>query len=191
MKALVLNGASTSSSLTESVGEMLIGELKELGWDVETIILRKENIGYCRGCFGCWVKTPGVCLIDDSADALLNSWMKADLLVLLTPITFGGYSSELKKAVDRMIPTVSPFFMKVQGEIHHRPRYKRNPRLLAVGVLLHPYEDKEQIFTRLVDRNAINWHNPTHSVLVVTSDDLEPDIRQRIRNIMTRLGNRR
>ena len=35
-------------------------------------------------------------------------------MVLLTPITFGGYSSEIKKAMDRSICLVLPFFRRVE-----------------------------------------------------------------------------
>lgn len=39
-----------------------------------------------------------------------------------------------KKGLDRLIGLVSPFFTKIAGETHHRPRYDRYPALLAVGV---------------------------------------------------------
>ena len=45
-----------------------------------------------------------------------------DLVIYLTPVTFGGYSSELKRMVDHQIQNISPFFTSVQGEIHHQRR---------------------------------------------------------------------
>jgi len=43
----------------------------------------------------------------------------SELVVLLTPITFEGYCSELKKAVDRVIPLILPYFLFVRHEVHH------------------------------------------------------------------------
>jgi len=42
----------------------------------------------------------------------------------LTPITFGGYSSSLKKnGGSSKIQNVLPFFQQVNGETHHQKRY--------------------------------------------------------------------
>ncbi|MCK4899409.1 MAG: hypothetical protein KAS38_11555 [Anaerolineales bacterium] len=61
-----------------------------------------------------------------------------DLMVYLTPITFGGYSSALKRMVDHQIQNVLPFFARVSSETHHRKRYKKYPDLLAVGWMDEP-----------------------------------------------------
>ena len=55
-------------------------------------------------------------------------------MVYLTKVTFGGYSSALKRMVDHQIQNISPFFaMKVAGETHHQKRYEKYPDFLAVG----------------------------------------------------------
>ena len=102
---------------------------------------------------------------------------RSDLVVLLSPITFGGYSSELKKALDRSIGIVSPFFTRIHGEVHHKPRYARYPVLLAIGVTADSDPEEAQIFTRLVERNAINYHAPAHVVAIVSRDDSPEQIR--------------
>ena len=91
----------------------------------------------------------------------------SDVLVLLTPVTFGGYSSEIKKAMDRSICMVSPFFRRVDGEVHHKLRYRRYPALAAVGVLHEPDEEQERIFGTLVERNALNFASPATAVCVL------------------------
>ena len=61
-------------------------------------------------------------------------------------------------AVDRIICPISPFFKRIDGEVHHHARHYRSPDLLGVGVLagaaLHP----GAIFHALIGRNAINLH---------------------------------
>ena len=72
--------------------------------------------------------------------------VQSNLIIHFTLITFGGYSSELKKVIDRFIPTILPFFTKRNGEIHHKYRYGKRGSIIAVGVLDTPNEEKEAIF---------------------------------------------
>jgi multimeric flavodoxin WrbA len=149
----------------------LASALAGLGWGVERLRLSDLTIAYCKGCFGCWVKTPGVCPTRDDAGLVTRSFVRSDLAVLVTPIVFGGYSSELKKALDRSAGIVLPFFTRINAEVHHKPRYQRYPALLAIGVVDRPDEAEERIFTTLVGRNAINFHAPAHRVAIVRRGD--------------------
>jgi len=125
------------------------------------------RIAPCTGCFGCWTKTPGQCVQHDDANAIPEAIVSSDLMVLLTSVTFGGYSSQLKKALDRSIPILLPFFGRYDGEVHHLPRYQRYPALVAIGVMDEPNERAERTFRALVERNAINMHVPSHEAVVV------------------------
>jgi hypothetical protein len=167
MKATLLNGALPGDSFVDAAAASLQNALQAEGWTVTAWTLREEKIAYCLGCFECWTKTPGLCRIDDAGRRVPASIIGSDLTIYLTPITFGGYSSELKKAVDRIICLISPFFKRIDGEVHHRTRYARYPDLLGVGVLPAPHPDQEQIFHTLVGRNAINLHAPRHSSVVL------------------------
>jgi multimeric flavodoxin WrbA len=96
------------------------------------------------------------------ARRIAEEYVKSDVVVLVTPISFGGYASQLKKAVDRMIGIVSPFFQIINGETHHKPRYDRYPALAAIGFLSEPDEEQSEIFRQLVARNATNLHAPAY-----------------------------
>jgi multimeric flavodoxin WrbA len=167
MKATILNGALPDDTFVDAVGAALQDTLQAAGWAVTAWTLRDDKITYCLGCFECWTKTPGLCRIDDAGRAVAANMIDSDLVVYLTPITFGGYSSALKKAVDRAICLVSPFFTHIDGEVHHHARYKRYPALVGVGVLPAPNQAQEQIFRTLIGRNAINLHAPVHDSVVV------------------------
>lgn len=167
MKATLLNGALSGDSFVDAVGIALQEALRAAGWAVTPWTLRDEKLAYCLGCFECWTKTPGLCRIDDAGREVAASIIGSDLVIYLTPITFGGYSSELKKAVDRSICLISPFFKRIDGEVHHQARYDRYPALLGVGVLPAPHPGQEQIFHTLVGRNAINLHAPAHGSVVI------------------------
>lgn len=167
MRALILNGALAGDDGLRPVEQALDTALAGRGWGVERMTLRDLSIAHCQGCFECWVKTPGLCKTKDAAQDVARAVIRSDLLVLLSPVTFGGYSSEMKKALDRSIGIVSPFFKKIHGEVHHRPRYARYPALLAVGVMSDPDADEERTFAALAGRNAINFHAPAHEAGIV------------------------
>ncbi len=180
MKATLLNGALPGDSFVDAAGAVLQDTLQAEGWTVTPWTLRDQKIAYCLGCFECWTKTPGLCRtpapapsrrrgagVDDTGREVVESFIGGDLTIYLTPITFGGYSSQLKKAVDRSIGLLSPFFTRIDGEVHHQARYDRYPSLLGVGVLPASHPAQEQIFDTLVGRNAINMHAPRHSSVVL------------------------
>jgi hypothetical protein len=112
----------------------------------------------------------------------------AHLKVFLTPIVFGGYSSELKKMIDRQIGAVLPFCDKIQGEVHFLKRYERNGNLVGIGVLPTPDAESEAIFEALVTRNAITLHAPAYSTGIIYGEDDSSKIQDKIRNILAGVG---
>jgi multimeric flavodoxin WrbA len=159
MKTLILDG-SPADDLT---GLQIAGILKEIlaarGHEAEHIVLRDKTIGNCNGCFQCWLKTPGICVIDDDNREISRKFIECDQVIMLTPVTFGVYSPELKKMADHLIPNTSPFFTRVYGETHHRQRYETYPGFVTIGWLDSPDAVSEEIFRHLVYRNSINFYS--------------------------------
>ena len=123
--------------------------------------MREQKIGNCAGDFFCWVRNPGMCNTNDDNRLIAEKIIQSDLVIYLTPVTFGGYSSELKRMVDHQIQNILPFFAKVNGEVHHQKRYKQYPNLLTIGWMDEPNGQAEAIFRNLVHRNAINMYAKT------------------------------
>ena len=166
--AVILNGALAGDETLAPIETVLLELLRETGAGVRDFQLRDLPLAHCQGCFECWLDTPGLCKTDgDAGRDITGAMIGSDLMVLLTPVTFGGYSSEIKKAMDRSICMVSPFFRRVDGEVHHKLRYRRYPALAAVGVLHEPDEEQERIFGTLVERNALNFASPATAVCVL------------------------
>jgi multimeric flavodoxin WrbA len=184
LEIVVLNGARTQDAKVDYVGQALKSTLNSLG-NVQVFQLRDTKVADCIGCFGCWIKTPGTCVIDDAAISIAQKLMHADVTVFLTPIVFGGYSYELKKVLDRQICRELPFFRPVKGEIHHKPRYDRHSKLVAVGFLPTPNRDSEEVFRSLVSRNAINMHAPVYSVGVVYDSEPPEVVAQKISQLLS------
>lgn len=167
MKALILDGDLAGQTMTAALREHLCDLFFQKGWEVQSTILHEQKIAYCLGCFECWTKSPGLCRIDDHGRVVAAAVIHSDLVVYLTPITFGGFSSALKKAIDRNICLVAPFFTKINGEVHHQPRYAHYPAILGVGLLPQPDERQAAIFAKLIERNAINLHAPTYATVII------------------------
>jgi multimeric flavodoxin WrbA len=161
-RALILDGRVADDATLASLHDALLGGLGAAGWTVDDWRLRDDKIAWCAGCFKCWTQTPGVCAHHDDGRAFAERWVHSDLVVFLTPVTFGGYSSELKKALDHVIPILQPFMQKRQGETRHPQRYTRRRDLLVVGTV--PAGEAEgpeaRTFRRLVERNTLNMQPP-------------------------------
>lgn len=88
----------------------------------------------CRGCFGCWLRTPGRCILKgDEGEAFLESFVHADLVLLGGETPYGCFAPPIKAALDRALPCLLPYFRRFRGEMHHVPRYPRLPRVLSIG----------------------------------------------------------
>ena len=188
MRALILNGSRKTDKAFDDIVNILVHSLKKFDYEVDCIILHETEISDCDGCFNCWIKTPGICIIDDVGRDIAIGHIQSDILILLTPITFGGYSSELKKAIDRLIPNELPFYTKIDEEIHHEPRYEQYPSLIGIGVLPSPDEESERIFKKLVSRNTINLHSPTHSEGIVYLNDSVEGLEEKVCAILGKVG---
>lgn len=175
MQVTVLNGAANSGNLGERLAKLLTEELANQA-ATEVVPLGAEAIDSCSGCFGCWTRTPGQCWKEDTGRQLAGQAVRSDLLVFLTPVTFGGYSADLKKAVDRMIPLLSPYHLRVTGEVQG----KGLPRLLAVGWMDGSDVEAVRLFSRLVERNGQTFHAPAAVAEVVDGRADDGELRGRL-----------
>ena len=180
MKAVILDGSYEKDLTGARVHAALMEELQQQGWEVEDFPLRAIKIGNCAGDFFCWIRSPGVCNIDDDNREIAESIINSDLVIYLTPITFGGYSSVLKKAVDHQIQNISPFFTRVSGETHHQKRYRKYPHFLASGWSDGADEQAEATFRHLAWRNALNFYARSAVTGVVSAGQSDGQIRDAV-----------
>lgn len=171
MNFTILNGMHPGQQPIEVIHSQLERDLERSGHSYNSFRLHQTDMPWCRGDFFCWIKTPGECMLKGISSEIGQTMIRNDVTVFLTPVTFGGYSSQLKKALDHQIGLILPHFMNVGGETHHKPRYERYPRLAGIGFLNEPDEEKEKIFSELIGRNAINMHAPAHAACFVYADD--------------------
>lgn len=121
MNVLVINGSpkgkdSNSLRLTHAF-------LEGGAWDqVNVIHCSKENIKPCLGCFACWNKTPGKCVISDDMDDILKQLVAADIIIWSFPLYYFSVPGILKNFIDRQLPLNLPF-MSDEESGGHPSRY--------------------------------------------------------------------
>jgi multimeric flavodoxin WrbA len=103
MKAILLDGSQANDNTGVRVCATLMAQLQTQSWEVEQFTLCDKKIGNCAGDFFCWIRSPGMCNVDDDNRVIAEALVSSDLMIYLTPVTFGGYSSTLKKMVDHQI----------------------------------------------------------------------------------------
>ncbi|MEO1209044.1 MAG: NAD(P)H-dependent oxidoreductase [Cyanobacteria bacterium J06638_20] len=183
---ILLDGRGANDDDLSPVLETLLDELHSRGAKVQTFPLKDIKMGSCIGCFGCWIKTPGICVEPDAGRDIAQAIIQSDVTILFTPVTFGGYSSAIKKIQDRWIPLVLPDFCIHHGEVHHLPRYSRYPRLVGIGIQQQSNDVEAHLFKALVGRNALNFHAPTYAAEVILSTATSDRVRQQLQMVLTR-----
>lgn len=99
------------------------------------IISDTGSIKNCVGCFGCWIKTPGKCVIKDGYENLGEIFSRADNIIVVSECFYGGYSPFVKNILDRSISYLLPFFKIWNNEMHHQKRYKNNFKFISYFVV--------------------------------------------------------
>lgn len=112
MNILVLNGSPRGErSNTLQLARAFVEGFSEAAADadVEIIHTSKLDIKPCLGCFSCWTKTPGQCVIQDEMQTLYKKIAAADVLVESFPLYFFGIPSGFKAVVDRCLPFMKTY----------------------------------------------------------------------------------
>lgn len=114
--------------------------------DEYQIIKPQGKIHHCVGCFGCWVKTPGKCVIHDGYENIGIMMGSCTELILISQCCYGSVSPFVKAVLDRAISYIHPDFVLRKGEMHHKRRYKN-----VISISAHFYARREESNT---NRNA-------------------------------------
>ena len=87
MKILVLNGSPKKKSDTFRLTEAFLKGLNADGHHTVNIIhVIGRQIAPCRGCFSCWQRGDGHCIIDDDQNAILDLYRDADVIIWSFPL---------------------------------------------------------------------------------------------------------
>ncbi len=121
MKVLVLNGSPKKKSDTFRLTEAFLrGMNRKEQHEVHVVNVIEKNIAPCRGCFGCWQRGDGYCVIKDDQNEILDQYRNADVIIWSFPLYCYAMPSHLKAVLDRTIPLVQMKMVEEKdGTVRH------------------------------------------------------------------------
>ncbi len=140
MKVLAINSSARPEGQTKTkmMLDHLVKGMAEAGAEVEVVDLRKKEVKFCIGCYTCWTRTPGKCILkDDMTAELFPKWLTSDLVVYASPLFHFTINAQMKAFIERTLPVLQPFFEKKGGETVHPWRHK-HPRVVMLSVCGFP-----------------------------------------------------
>ena len=123
MRILVLNGSPKKKSDTFRLTNAFLKGLNSNNeHEVHIYNIIEKNINPCRGCFGCWERMDGHCVINDDQNEILDLYRTSDLILWSFPLYCYGMPSHLKAVLDRTIPLVKMKMIQLpDGTVQHEP----------------------------------------------------------------------
>ncbi|MDR1204898.1 MAG: flavodoxin family protein [Peptococcaceae bacterium] len=122
MNILVINGSPKGGSSNSL--KLAHAFLSGAGWSgAETVTVADTEIAPCLGCFSCWNKTPGTCVIHDGMSGTLAKIIAADVVIWTFPLYYFSVPGKLKNLIDRQLPVNLPFMAGGNQSGGHPPRY--------------------------------------------------------------------
>lgn len=141
MRVLILQGSSRQSKgITEMVVERFTKGMKKADPSVEVLTeyLAGKRIENCRGCLSCWLRTPGICCIKDDMEEIMKEYAKADVIITATPVYIDSMSSHAKKAWERLLPLMEPYFECDGIGVKHKIRNGKQKVLFVISTCAMP-----------------------------------------------------
>lgn len=102
MKIVVINSSphADRESTSKYLAAKFIEGAKSAGHEIFTFDAASEETNPCQGCDACGMD--GDCIFNDAiSNKLMPKMLDADLLVLVTPLYYFGFSAQLKTIIDR------------------------------------------------------------------------------------------
>ncbi len=99
---LIISASPRKNGNSDMLCERFAQGAEESGHRVEKIFLASEKIGYCRGCGVC--NSTHQCVQKDDMAEILDKMIKADVIVLATPVYFYSMDGQMKTFIDRTVP---------------------------------------------------------------------------------------
>ena len=147
--------------------------------DWHYVDLSQLKIADCMGCFSCWVRTPGRCVIRDDAVGVYPLIAHSDHVIYVSRLFCGSYDVPMKTMLERAIPVQQAFLRIHHGETHHVQRAvaPKKATLIGYGELS---ADEKEVFKQLVQRNRHNMSFEAVTVKFSSKDQLFDTVKKEI-----------
>ena len=99
---LILSGSPRKGGNSDLLCDEFMRGAQEAGHSVEKIRVAQKKIGYCLACYYCR-DHGGVCAVKDDMSEVLEKMLRADVLVLASPVYFYSINAQMKALFDRTV----------------------------------------------------------------------------------------
>lgn len=167
MKATVISDKEHKNEQYRKLSELTVAFLNGKGLETNLIDVGIDDLEYCSGCFECWTKNPGDCVISDLMPKISKSFAASDVVVYLSPVIFGHYSSNIKNILDRLLQNELPFMItRADGSTGNALRYDEHPKQIILGYGNQLSEEDVQLF-----KDVTMKHRKSFDVMVYQGAD--------------------
>ena len=132
---------------------------------LKIIHLEDQSIAACIGCWNCWLKTPGICVMNDQMSELYPDYVNSHTLILLLDTAQGFINHQAKAFLDRSIPHHHPYIELVDGECHHVARYERYPDIVFYFDTAGLTNKEEQVIEDYLYRTAYHFRSKAYRIV--------------------------
>ncbi len=101
-KVLIISASPRKGGNSDLLCDQFLKGAQDAGHDAEKISLSAHKINYCLGCGVC--NNTHECVQKDDMKPLLDKMVRADVIVLATPVYFYSMDGQLKTFIDRTVP---------------------------------------------------------------------------------------
>lgn len=99
-KVLILSSSPRRGGNSDTLCEEFLRGAREAGHEVEKIFLADKTVRYCTGCSTCSLYGKPCPQQDDAAE-IIERMVRADVIVMATPVYFYTVSAQMKTLIDR------------------------------------------------------------------------------------------
>lgn len=190
MKITAFNGSPAGkNSTTHRMICAFLDGARRAGAQTENILLCEHTIEQCKGCFSCWFRTPGTCVLQDDMKQLLESYQSADIVCFASPVYSWNMTGLLKNFVDRLIPLKSPLIAQNKERFDMEDTKPRTQKYVAMSNCGFPGEHNFSII-----QAAFSICNPTLEIyrncgkLLTSKQECVQDIVAAYLNVVEQAG---
>ncbi|QNO15874.1 flavodoxin family protein [Alkalicella caledoniensis] len=133
-----------------------------------------KSIKPCIGCWNCWLKTPGICVMKDSMSEIYPDYVNSDTVIFLIDTAQGFINNKAKAFLDRTIPHYHPYIEIVNAECHHVARYQSYPDMVFYFDNQGLKNQEEQVIEDYLYRTAFHFKGKSYRILKDGNTQIRP-----------------